>query len=117
MVTPASGKSEVSLYIYYSNPTNDRIIPTADLNHDGASASADVKQIKPPTDSAGDDNGTMKITFLGAPSLTKPDTEVKVDTDGDVSTLTNRTTMLSTATTTTPMLTKTGTRTRPPTST
>ena len=82
-VTPASGKSDVTLYIFYAD---DPPIPEADYNHDGdtgADATDDVKQINVPSVSANDTSGTMKVTFLGAPSLYRPDTEVQTDSNND----------------------------------
>ena len=65
-VTPATGESEVVLYIYYQDGPP---IPAANFNHDGdtgTDATDLVKQIDAPTGTLA---GDLTITFLGAPAI------------------------------------------------
>ena len=80
-VTPASGKSDVTLYVYYQS---DAPIPTADFNHDGVGtpASPNVLQINDPGDVG--TSGTLTLTFLGAPAVGKDGADHNKNIDDDV---------------------------------
>jgi hypothetical protein len=80
-VTPASGKSDVTLYVYYQS---DAPIPTADFNHDnvGTAASPAVLQINDPNDET--TSGTLTLTFLGDPAVGKDGADVNENVDDDV---------------------------------
>ena len=78
-VTPSSGKSKVTLYVYY-----EAAVPVEDnLDHDGEGATEDVKQIDNPAE--GTDSGELTITFLGSPALGKDlATDFNNDLDEDI---------------------------------
>ena len=80
-VTPASGKSDVTLYVYYQS---DAPIPTADFDHDNVetTASPDVLQINSPGD--GNTSGTLTLTFLGDPAVGKDGADLNNNVDDDV---------------------------------
>ena len=86
VVTPASGKTQVKLYVFY---TGNAPIPTADFDHDGVSGTDAVLQINQPADLRSENtlfgtdatSGTMTVTFLGAPSVGKDSDNDKVVDD------------------------------------
>jgi hypothetical protein len=80
-VTPASGKSDVTLYVYYQS---DAPIPTADFDHDnvGTTASPDVLQINNPGDET--TSGTLTLTFLGDPAVGKDGADLNKNVEDEI---------------------------------
>ena len=79
-VSPAPGKSVVTLYVYYGD---DAPIPAADFNHDGNTAASSplVKQIDDPDAGA---SGEMTLTFLGQPAVGKDGADLNKGIDDEV---------------------------------